>query len=52
MHPQKALVLRRNLSAFSSEVDAAAREENASNDGDRAAVLIQSEPIRLWCLGD
>jgi hypothetical protein len=32
------------LIAFSSEVDAGSREENASNQESRASVLIQSEP--------
>jgi hypothetical protein len=34
--------------AFSSEVDAGSREENASKQKMRAPVLIQSEPIRVW----
>jgi hypothetical protein len=33
--------------AFSSEVDAGSREENASKQESRASVLIQSEPIML-----
>jgi heme iron utilization protein len=33
--------------AFSSEVDAGSREENASKQESRASVLIQSEPNRL-----
>jgi hypothetical protein len=33
--------------AFSSEVDAGSREENASKQDSRASVLIQSEPIML-----
>jgi hypothetical protein len=33
--------------AFSSEVDAGSREENASKQESRAPVLIQSEPIML-----
>jgi hypothetical protein len=33
--------------AFSSEVDAGSREENASKQEPRASVLIQSEPNML-----
>jgi hypothetical protein len=36
-----------NAMAFSSEVDTGSREENASKQESRAAVLIQSEPIML-----
>jgi hypothetical protein len=34
--------------AFSSEVDAGSREENASNQQSRASFLIQSEAKMLW----
>jgi hypothetical protein len=37
----------RRPKAFSSEVDAGSREENASEQESRASVLIQSEPIML-----
>src|SRR6478672_2815685 len=35
------------IRAFSSEVDAGSREENASKQESRASVLIRSEPIML-----
>src|ERR1700719_1882657 len=38
---------RIGVRAFSSEVDAGSRQENASKRESRASVLIQSEPIML-----
>jgi hypothetical protein len=39
--------LGRRISAFSGEVEAGSREENASKQKVRSPVLIQSEPERL-----
>jgi hypothetical protein len=36
-----------DIIAFSSEVDAGSREENAPKQASGASVLIQSEPIKL-----
>jgi hypothetical protein len=40
----EAMAAGRRFRAFSSEVDAGSREENASKQESRASVLIQSEP--------
>jgi hypothetical protein len=40
-------MMRRPFRAFSSEVDAGSREENASKQKIRASALIQSKPM-LW----